>query len=77
MAWVGFELTTPAFERAKTFHVVDHAATAIGQIVSTTMLNLRHRYTFPYLHAYVRVCVYAHIQKILTEIVTQMDTELS
>jgi hypothetical protein len=28
--WVGFELTIPAFERAKTCHALDHAATVIG-----------------------------------------------
>jgi hypothetical protein len=30
MSWVGFEPTIPAFERAKTFHALDRAATVIG-----------------------------------------------
>jgi hypothetical protein len=30
MSRVGFEPTTPAFERAKTFHSLDRAATVIG-----------------------------------------------
>jgi hypothetical protein len=30
MTWVGFELTIPAFERAKVVHALDHAATLIG-----------------------------------------------
>jgi hypothetical protein len=30
MPWVVFEPTIPAFERGKTFHILDGAATAIG-----------------------------------------------
>jgi hypothetical protein len=30
MPWVGFELTIPAFERTKTVHALDRAATVIG-----------------------------------------------
>jgi hypothetical protein len=30
MPWVGFEPTIPAFERAKTVHVLDRAANVIG-----------------------------------------------
>jgi hypothetical protein len=30
MPWVGFEPTTPAFEREKTVHALDRAATVIG-----------------------------------------------
>jgi hypothetical protein len=29
---MGFELTTPVFERAKTFHALDRAATVIGSM---------------------------------------------
>jgi hypothetical protein len=32
MPWVGFEPTIPAFERAKTVHASDRAATIIGYI---------------------------------------------
>jgi hypothetical protein len=32
MPQVGFEPMTPAFERAKKFHVLDRAATAIGNL---------------------------------------------
>jgi hypothetical protein len=32
MPWVGFEPTIPAFERAKTVHALDRAATVIGVI---------------------------------------------
>jgi hypothetical protein len=32
MPRVGFELTIPAFERAKTVHALDHTATVIGNI---------------------------------------------
>jgi hypothetical protein len=31
MPWVGFEPTIPVFQRAKTFHASDRAATVIGQ----------------------------------------------
>jgi hypothetical protein len=30
MPWVGFEPTIPAFERAKTVHALDRAATVTG-----------------------------------------------
>jgi hypothetical protein len=30
MPWVGFELTIPVFERSKTVHALDRAATLIG-----------------------------------------------
>jgi hypothetical protein len=33
MPSVGFEPTIPAFERAKTVHVLDHEATVIGKIL--------------------------------------------
>jgi hypothetical protein len=32
MPWVGFEPTTPVFERAKTVHALDHAATVTGHL---------------------------------------------
>jgi hypothetical protein len=31
--WVGFEPTIPVFERAKTSHALDHAATVIGRVL--------------------------------------------
>jgi hypothetical protein len=31
MPWVGFEPTIPVFERAKTVHALDRAATVIGR----------------------------------------------
>jgi phosphohistidine swiveling domain-containing protein len=31
MLWVGFDPTTPVFERAKTVHALDRAATVIGE----------------------------------------------
>jgi hypothetical protein len=34
MPGVGFELTIPVFERAKTFHTLDRAATVIGPRVN-------------------------------------------
>jgi hypothetical protein len=34
MPRVGFEPATPVFERAKTFHALDRAATVIGEVVS-------------------------------------------
>jgi hypothetical protein len=37
MPWDGFEPTTPAFERAKTVHALDHAATAIGSVGNTVL----------------------------------------
>jgi hypothetical protein len=33
MPWVGLEPTIPVFERAKTFHALDRAATVIGAIL--------------------------------------------
>jgi hypothetical protein len=35
----GFELTTTVFERAKTVHALDRAATVIGIIVHNVILN--------------------------------------
>jgi hypothetical protein len=32
MPWVGFEPTIPVFERAKTFHALDRAATVVGTV---------------------------------------------
>jgi hypothetical protein len=54
MPWVGFELTIPAFERAKTVHALDRAATVIGSakhnssIMKQTFIEpcLRVTYTF-------------------------------
>jgi hypothetical protein len=42
MPWVGFEPTIPAFERAKTVHALDRAATVIGIIceVGIELLNI-------------------------------------
>jgi hypothetical protein len=37
MPRVGFEPTTPMFERAKTFHALDHADTLIGSIIKVTL----------------------------------------
>jgi hypothetical protein len=34
MPWVWFESTTPAFERAKTVHALDRAATVVDLIRS-------------------------------------------
>jgi hypothetical protein len=36
---MGFDLTTPVFERAKTVHALDRAATVIGAISSTYTVN--------------------------------------
>jgi hypothetical protein len=35
MLWMGFESTTPVFERAKTVHALDHVATVTGQVLYT------------------------------------------
>jgi hypothetical protein len=46
MPRVGFEHTTPAFERAKTVHVLDRAATVIGCDDGTLVkifLDILHR----------------------------------
>jgi hypothetical protein len=40
MARMGFELAVSVFERAKTFHAPDRAATVIGQL--RTNYNKRH-----------------------------------
>jgi hypothetical protein len=34
MPWVGLEPTIPAFERVKTVHALDHAATVITVLVT-------------------------------------------
>jgi hypothetical protein len=39
MPWEGLELTIPAFEREKTFHALDRAATAIGRYAARTRKN--------------------------------------
>jgi hypothetical protein len=36
---VGFETTIPAFERAKTFHALDRAATVTGNIQKKQIVN--------------------------------------
>jgi hypothetical protein len=43
MLSMGFEPTIPAFERVKTVHSLDRAATVIGKIISYN-LNFSHRY---------------------------------
>jgi hypothetical protein len=35
MPWVGFELTIPESERAKTIHTLDRAATVTGYWITT------------------------------------------
>jgi hypothetical protein len=42
MPLVGFEPTIPAFERAKTVHALDRAATVIGEMGSVE--GLSHKY---------------------------------
>jgi hypothetical protein len=37
---VGFELTTPVFERAKTVHALDRAATVIGMLAYKVHINV-------------------------------------
>jgi hypothetical protein len=39
MPLVGFELTIPVFERAKTVHTLDRAATVTGNVSATTLLS--------------------------------------
>jgi hypothetical protein len=41
MPWVGFETTIPVFERAKTFHALDRAATVIGFKLLLDEWNIR------------------------------------
>jgi hypothetical protein len=41
---VGFEPTIPMFDRAKTFHALDRAATLIGDLVLTFIKSLRNRW---------------------------------
>jgi hypothetical protein len=45
MPQVGFELTIPAFERAKTVHALDRAATVIGShpLTRTKFKSFHHR----------------------------------
>jgi hypothetical protein len=47
MPWVGFEPTIPAFERAKTVHASDHAATVIGatKYIGWDILNIKQGQT--------------------------------
>jgi hypothetical protein len=39
MPWVGFETTIPVFERAKTVHALDRAATVIGIYLIISLVN--------------------------------------
>jgi ribosomal protein L31E len=39
---VRFERTIPMFERTKTVHVLDRAATAIGEIRNNMLKNVGH-----------------------------------
>jgi hypothetical protein len=41
MPLVGFEPTVPVFERAKTVHALDRAATVIGSPLKCTQLNIK------------------------------------
>jgi hypothetical protein len=54
MPQVGFEPTIPVFERAKTVHALDRAATVIGKLqrfISQLLTTLERRYTWnSYLH---------------------------
>jgi hypothetical protein len=45
MSWVGFEPMIPAFERAKTVHALDRAATVIGRLV--VLLYVNRKCTWP------------------------------
>jgi hypothetical protein len=40
MPWVGFELMIPVFERAKTVHDLDRAATVIGKTCNYEIYKL-------------------------------------
>jgi hypothetical protein len=40
MAWVGFEPTIPAFELAKTVHVLGRAVTVVGVLFYTVTLTI-------------------------------------
>jgi hypothetical protein len=44
MPWLGFEPTIPVFERAKTVHALDRAATVIGKYMRVTnfSFSLKH-----------------------------------
>jgi hypothetical protein len=43
MPWVGFEPTIPVFERAKTIHALDRAATVIGAMwISAAEMSKRN-----------------------------------
>jgi hypothetical protein len=55
MPWVGFELTIPAFEREKTIHALDRAATVIGE-----SLIARTKYAVS--------CLYKRCEKMTTDI---------
>jgi hypothetical protein len=46
MPWVGFEPTTPVFERAKTVHALDRAATVIGIRVLVSVAVLVNGYAW-------------------------------
>jgi hypothetical protein len=52
MPWVGFEPTIPAFVRAKTFHALDCAATAMGNCLHISVINFRHNFT---------LCLFQHV----------------
>jgi hypothetical protein len=43
MPRVEFKPTTPVFERAKTFHALDRAATGIGTILHIPYTNLKQQ----------------------------------
>jgi hypothetical protein len=40
MPRVGFEPTIPAFERAKTFHALERAATVIGKYIIKSLISV-------------------------------------
>jgi hypothetical protein len=56
MRRVGFEPTSPEFERAKTFHAVDRAATVIGEIILKLELQTRQSWGVPVLLLLERQC---------------------
>jgi hypothetical protein len=56
MPWVVFEPTIPAFERPKTVHALDRAATVIGTQESSKWL----KYYLGRIRAYIHICTHTY-----------------
>jgi hypothetical protein len=69
MPQIGFEPTIPVFERAKTVHASDRAATVIGRYQTTSVENRKR----DSINTFVKFLNAFHRRKLLTQICANGD----